>query len=88
MMANVGRKGESFDATAERMSILTNYKGEKRKNKSWKKFNGKWFQRDNFLYRVDKIDYEKRKAQQAGNRVRVIKVGKWFSLFRRPKKEK
>ncbi len=73
---------KSFDKLAESMKI--NFDGSK--NRSWKKFGGSWFKRDNFQYRRDRIDYEKRKAREAGFKVRTVKDGKWFSLFTRPKK--
>jgi hypothetical protein len=73
---------ETFDQKGERLSIN---KGDGTKNTSWKKFGGKWYLRDNFQYRKDKIDAKKSSAKK-DNLVRTVKDGKWTSLYRRPKK--
>ena len=72
---------ETFDQKAKRLSIN---KGDGTRNTSWKKFNGKWYQRDNFQYRKDKIESAKKKAKE-NNLVRTVKDGKWTSIYRRPK---
>ncbi len=55
-----------------------------------RKFGGLIFDRDNFQYRENRIDYEARKAKNAGFLVRRVKSssyksgkGNWWSLYTR-----
>lgn len=80
-MAN---KKETFDQMAKRRSIN---QGDGTRNTSFKKFGGKWYQRDNFQYRSDKIENVKKKARKTSS-IRTVKDGKWTSVYRRPKNKR
>lgn len=83
-MIKGNKKIETFDQKAERLSVN---KGDGTRNTSWKKFNGQWYYRDNFQYRSDKIENVKKEAKK-NNLIRTKKIGKWTSVYRRPKQIK
>ena len=76
------KNGKTFDQHAKKSSI---YAGTGKRNYAWRKFGGKWFDRDNFSYSKRNLGARLESLRRSGKKFRTVTKGKWTTVYTRPK---